>query len=192
MYKICRTEKSLSRQRVLEDGFLEYMDIVPFSQIDISGLCRHLNIPRKTFYRYFGSKEEALFALIDHRLLDMENQREELHSQAPRSLRGDIIHYFSFWKNQRRFLDILDRNYLHSVVVVRSVLQAHVMLHLTDSEKHISDSQKSYMVNFMVSGLVSMMMQWYLRDFQESEDALADLAEVLFKKPLSQILDYRD
>lgn len=36
----------------------------------IMELCSWLDIPRKAFYRYFSSKEGALYALIDHTLMD--------------------------------------------------------------------------------------------------------------------------
>lgn len=36
-----------------------------FEEISVSDLCDRLHIPRKSFYRYFSSKEGALHALLD-------------------------------------------------------------------------------------------------------------------------------
>ncbi len=46
----------------------------------IMELCSWLDIPRKAFYRYFSSKEGALYALIDHTLMDLLDalERNEL------------------------------------------------------------------------------------------------------------------
>ena len=41
-------------------------------EISVSDLCDRLNIPRKSFYRYFSSKDGALFALLDHTLMEFE------------------------------------------------------------------------------------------------------------------------
>ena len=70
MYKMCKTEQSARRQRELELGLLEAMKTQRYEDISISELCGTLGIPRKTFYRYFDSKDGALYGMIDHTLLD--------------------------------------------------------------------------------------------------------------------------
>lgn len=70
MYKRCVTEQSACRQRELEQGVLRIMTEQRYEDIAVIDLCNGLNIPRKAFYRYFSSKEGALFALIDHTLMD--------------------------------------------------------------------------------------------------------------------------
>ena len=72
MYKACKTEQSAARQRELEQGLLAAMISHPFDEISISDLCTQIGIPRKSFYRYFSSKEGALHALLDHTLMEME------------------------------------------------------------------------------------------------------------------------
>ena len=70
MYKFCKTEQSVQRQRELEQGLLTMMEHQRFEEISVSDLCDRLNIPRKSFYRYFSSKDGALFALLDHTLME--------------------------------------------------------------------------------------------------------------------------
>ena len=70
MYKICKTDQSAARQREIELGLLSMMLEQPFESITISDLCDRLCIPRKAFYRYFSGKDGALFALIDHTMLE--------------------------------------------------------------------------------------------------------------------------
>ena len=70
MYKICHTEESSRRQRELEQGLLEAMGKTPYEKITLTELCRQLEIPRKSFYRYFPTKEDCLLALMDHTLSD--------------------------------------------------------------------------------------------------------------------------
>ena len=53
MYKICQTEQSNRRQRELEQGLLQLMLRRNYEDISVSDLCDHLQIPRKSFYRYF-------------------------------------------------------------------------------------------------------------------------------------------
>ena len=73
MYKLCKTEQSAQRQRELERGLLNAMSTHQYEEISVSDLCDQMEIPRKSFYRYFSSKDGALHALIDHTLLEFES-----------------------------------------------------------------------------------------------------------------------
>ena len=73
MYKQCRTEQSAARQRALEQGLMETMMNCHYDEITVSDLCEYMQIPRKSFYRYFSNKEGALHALIDHALMDFDS-----------------------------------------------------------------------------------------------------------------------
>ena len=70
MYIICHTEESSKRQRELEQGLLRMMAVMPYGKITLTELCRELQVPRKTFYRYYPGKDDCLLALIDHTLSD--------------------------------------------------------------------------------------------------------------------------
>lgn len=70
MYKLCQSEKSYQRQRELELGLLQLMLKQDYADITVSQLCEYMDIPRKSFYRYFASKDGVLYALIDHTIVD--------------------------------------------------------------------------------------------------------------------------
>lgn len=70
MYKQCVREQASRRQRTLEQGLLEAMLRQDYEEISVSGLCESMGVPRKSFYRYFDCKDGALYALIDHALVD--------------------------------------------------------------------------------------------------------------------------
>lgn len=59
-YKICHTEASSQRQRELEDGLLNAMGSQSYARITLTELCSQLSIPRKSFYRYFPTKDDCL------------------------------------------------------------------------------------------------------------------------------------
>ena len=56
MYKLCKTEQSAQRQRSLEEGLLPAMKTKRYEEITISDLCSQMEIPRKSFYRYFPAR----------------------------------------------------------------------------------------------------------------------------------------
>ena len=90
MYKLCKTEQSAQRQRQLEEGLLTAMKTKRYEEITISDLCEQMDIPRKSFYRYFSSKDGALHALIDHTLLDFEQHTGILSGNAAGDAHQDL------------------------------------------------------------------------------------------------------
>lgn len=44
---------------------MELLQTRSFSQVRVSELCRRAGVPRKTFYRYFDSKEDIIRYLAD-------------------------------------------------------------------------------------------------------------------------------
>lgn len=192
MYKICKTEKSIARQRELEEGLLAYMETVPFFEMDITGLCRYLEIPRKTFYRYFGSKEDALYALIDHRMLDLHSSITGKASQERRSLRQDAQRFFRFWKEQKRFLDILNGNFLSGALMDRAITCSGLAGDNMGYPVDDADSAASYRENFYSAGLMSIMFKWYNGGFRKTTEEMADIVMELFGTPIAKNLNYFD
>ena len=95
MYRFCKTEQSFQRQRELEQGLLSMMEHKRFEEISVSDLCDRMGIPRKSFYRYFSSKDGALYALIDHTLayfFEMPTGENKSRGTAM----GDLDLYFQF------------------------------------------------------------------------------------------------
>lgn len=190
MYKICKTEKSLKRQRELENGFLDYLETVSYFNTDVSKICRHLNIPRKTFYRYFDSKEDILHALIDHRLSDMDVFITNPENPSHISIRSDAAFFFTFWLNERRFLDILYRNHLRNVIMSRVCSREYSEKREYTYGGWNLDSKDHYVHDFLMSGIMSLMLQWHTDGFQKPIEELAALVETLYATPLKTQLHY--
>ena len=53
MYKLCKTEQSVRRQREIENCLFDILKEKKYDEITITELCERMNIPRKAFYRYF-------------------------------------------------------------------------------------------------------------------------------------------
>ena len=70
MYKQCKTEQSARRQRQLELGLMQAMLTKRYEDLSVSDLCDQMEVPRKSFYRYFSSKDGCLYALLDHTMME--------------------------------------------------------------------------------------------------------------------------
>lgn len=187
MYKQCYTEQSAHRQRELELGLLRLMKRKSFSEITVTELCTELNIPRKAFYRYFGSKEGALYALLDHSIMDIESRYLMLFDgETMDDPKKNVENLLRSWKEKRELIDALGRNRLMSVLIERAVLYAMdldvfpVFMLGADSES------VKYGRTFVSSGMMAMLYQWHCEHYATSVEDMARLALRLFREPLFQ------
>lgn len=184
MYKLCKSEQSAARQRQLEQGLLKAMLTQQYEDISISDLCDQMGIPRKSFYRYFSNKDGALFALLDHTLMEFE-QSSAVHTVRSGSKAiGDLERFFQFWYDHKDLMDALMRNRLSGMLVERATnhaLHEHMMpRYLLNKDAAIQQMA----LTFAICGLLSMVIQWHQNGYQEPADQMAYIATMMLTKPL--------
>lgn len=185
VYKMCKTEQSARRQRELELGLLEAMKTQRYEDISISELCGTLGIPRKTFYRYFDSKDGALYGLIDHTLLDYEGFNFGYLNSGKRTLQRELEQFFLFWLEKKDLLDVLHSSGLSGILIERAINFA-----LTDTVMprrflpEDTEEMQKHITMFGVCGLLSMVLSWHVGGFTESTTQMARIAARLIGAPL--------
>jgi AcrR family transcriptional regulator len=189
MYKLCKTEQSAARQRELEHGLVAVMNTMRYEDITVSDLCQKMNIPRKSFYRYFSSKDGALHALIDHTLMEYESAAFYPQGRH-RSLQGDLEGFFLYWVQHKPLLDALERSSLSGILIERSIgysVSEGVFpgRFMPDELAHM----RQHVVMFGVCGLMTMMLQWHHRKYRESAADMARVAARLLTQPLFPDVD---
>ena len=185
MYKLCKTEQSAKRQRQLEHGLLKAMEQYRYEEISISDLCQWMNVPRKSFYRYFSSKDGALYALIDHTLMEYEGFERESHGLGKRTLQQDLERFYRFWQGNRKLLAALDKSGLSGVLFQRTVDYAlgEIAFPSRFLPNEDRNSQNNVVV-FAVCGLLTMVLRWHKDGYQTPIRQLAALSERLLTHPL--------
>jgi len=185
MYKLCKTEQSARRQRELEQGLLAAMGTHQYEEISVSDLCDQMNIPRKSFYRYFSSKDGALHALIDHTLLEYEGFSVMEKPAEKRTYHSDLERFFRFWKTQKPLLDALSRSGISGTLVLRSI--DHAISDVGMPTRFLPQEEKlarEHATMFGVCGLMSMVLNWHKNGFILSEPQMATIAVELLTKPI--------
>lgn len=185
MYKICKTESSARRQKEIENCLLELMSIKRYEDITITELSEKMNMPRKAFYRYFDSKDDALYALIDHTMAEYSGFTVDKSRDSNRSLRRELEEYFKFWISKQYLLNALDRSGLVGTLIERNIsypVKDVIMLEkfLPDEDRDISES----IFKFAFSGLVYTMINWYRDGFATSTADMAKVACRMLREPL--------
>lgn len=171
MYKICHTEESSRRQRALEQGLLKAMGAQPYARITLTELCRDLQIPRKSFYRYFPTKDDCLLALIDHILWDC-NDVAMMGWDGTAALDEQVqLRFFQYWKSHTSFLDAVQANGLEHLLLDRTTRIVDQM-----KENRAADSFARQQVEYFVAhGLMSTVLRWHRFGFQSSPEEMAEV-----------------
>lgn len=185
MYKRCVTEQSARRQRELEAGLLNAMCAHRYEDISVSELCDSLGVPRKSFYRYFSSKEGALYALIDHTLMDFTGEVFEPDIGAALDT---LERFFLFWRSRRQLLGALERSDLGAVLMHRCMERAMQEDIITRKLMVLhSELKKDYVVMFLVTGLISLVLQWHHDDYRDTPRQMAVTAAHLITQPMFSV-----
>lgn len=185
MYKLCKTESSSCRQRLIERALLELMKSTRFEDITVSEICDSINVPRKAFYRYFDSKEGALHALLDHTLMEFQDFGGEYRKNEKRSLQRDLEQFFIFFRARRDFIDAFVRSELTGMLLQSSMsFSSSDMINTKKFLPEDTEWMRSNVFRFAICGLMTIMLDWYNRGFKESTADMSRIACRLLSQPL--------
>ena len=169
MYKICHTEESSRRQRELEQGLLEALRTQPYKKITLTELCRQLDVPRKTFYRYFPTKDDCLLGLIDHTLADCNDIALKGWDGSTTLDEQIQLRFFRYWREQNAFLDAIRDNGFHGLLLDRTTEIVNRM-----KEGHASeDFPREQVEYFIAHGMMTTVLRWHHYGFPASPEEMA-------------------
>ena len=178
MYRKCATEVSALHQKQITESLLELMQKIPYEDITVTQLCEASGVSRRVFYHLFSNKTGALYALIDHTILDMESYRPDMSQLALRP--------FLYWKEQKKLLDALRDNRMNGLLLERMI--ESVMSEGYDVRYWLKsqgwENEKDIVV-FCLTGFMGLTYRWYYSGFQESPEEMAALLERLMTTPLA-------
>ena len=181
MYKYCATEESVRRQRQLEQCLLKLMLTENYHQITISQICELAGISRKSFYRYFTSKEGCLYALLDHAVFDGASYYLPDHRSAQATL-TIYQHFFQYWKEQDLLLVALGRNSMHLLLVERVI---HYILQEEDEFRiffrdALNEAHERSL--FYIGGVMTVVLDWHQSGYQKPIMQMAEILSDLIDK----------
>ena len=189
MYKLCKTEQSTKRQQKIEEHLLALMESKHYEDITVTELCEKCEMPRKTFYRYFDSKDSALYGLIQHTCQSYSGLAVE-KSRKRRTLQGERTDFFSFWQEKKRLLDALNKSELLPKIIEISLnFPINEFLSISKFLPNESPWERVQIFKFTVGGLLVLMLDWYKRGYSESPEAMGGIAAKLLGTQLFSKLD---
>lgn len=168
MYKFCKTEKSLLRQKLFQSTLLSMMHRQNYQEISVTALCKELSLPRKTFYRYFDTLEDVLNSIMDEAL-----DQCFLCMEVTLDLEG----FFLQWSQQKDLLDALQRSGLSHFMVSR------IYHRLGQSMHKDTFSTDDIRYSASISAIMTMVFTWHHNGMQQSAAEMSTLARSLLRFP---------
>ena len=167
MYKHCTTEAGTLRQRQLEQNLLELMADHPLDQITIGDICARAGLSRKTFYRYFDSKDGCLHALLDHTIMDGSTYyMPGTGSEDPAM--AFCCRIFEYWQSQTALLDALERNG-QSVQILQRVVR-YVLEEEPEYARFlgVGDDCAIEHIVYAAGGVMALILNWHHDHYQKT------------------------
>lgn len=173
MYRKCATEISAQHQKQVTEGLLMLMQKMPLEDITVTQLCQTAGVTRRVFYHLFSSRQGALLALVDHKILDIKSYGRETSNE--------LLRFFRYWKEQKVFLDVLWENKLSGMLLERMidlVLAEDFDVRYWLRRHGWSENSKEIIV-YGLSGLMGLVYSWYSGGFEKEPEEMAVLVEQL-------------
>ena len=178
MYRKCVTEVSVQHQKQVEEALLELMQKMPYEDISVTQLCQTAGVSRRVFYHLFNNKTGALYAMIDHIILESDHYDPHIRDQA--------LRFFRYWKDHRHLLDALQENQLTGLLLERMI--ENVMSEDYDLRYWLKINgweQEKDVILFHLSGIMGLVYRWYYSGFRETPEEMAALLKKIMTTPLA-------
>ncbi len=173
------TSATAHRRRLqIENCLYENLLHTPYPSVSVSDICRQVGISRKAYYNYYPDKDTCFLAIIDRTIREMNLYVTTTVSDQSPPMEVAVA-MMTYWREHRDLLDICVRNNLLHYVI------AQHMCHVMEEDRAVLDmmstpevkSDADILVCYSTSQL-TLMLQWYLRDFQ---DPVEDMAKKLLR-----------
>lgn len=171
MYKICKTSKSEARQNEFQEMLLKMLKKQKMKDITIVSLCQEMNISRKTFYQYFDTIDDVLFVILD---------KEIRSGFLLLEFSPEIRKFFSFWKERKWLLDILEKNGMSQILVDR----AYTMM-ILKNEQELFDTKNMKNAGW-ISAMTTVLILWHHGGMKQSEEEMEQMIKEMFHVTLSK------
>jgi len=178
-------------QTWIMNALLELMEIKPFQKIKINEISAKADLDRRTFYRYFKSKEDVLelycrilLEKLADKILERDFLTENAIAQKGLSIETVAIAYFEFWSEHMDFLRLLEKSRMLYFFSENhdTLMFYHVSLKVKQwlSEEEI-DKETRYHFFYHMGGALHMTIRWMSENSGETPEEMAKMVTNLFQ-----------
>lgn len=185
MEKLPQTQAAQKRRAQLEAALLSLMRTRGYTQTTVTDICREADIPRRTFYHYFDSKEAVLRAVVESMLNECFLEVMLEFDRGFDAMRDSLIRNFRYWQGEaREKLDLLLDNGLPGEMMqcaLRWLESEHLGL---PHRPGVSEKELELITMVGCSGFFTLLMYWRRNNYRETPEKMADFAMRVLSEPL--------
>lgn len=181
MYKECKTSQSANRQIGIAQTLSEMMLTHPYEEISVSELCKKADIPRKSFYRYFDTKDDTFNFLVDKMLLECDTLIEKGRTLELEISKELLAQRFRYFKEHKNLIGAIANNRL-SIPTIQRVCET-VVTQMTDFGASVSMEERMK-IAMVTSVIFAIIMSWHHSGYETPCDELANMTYQLLTEPL--------
>ena len=173
MYKICKTESTTKRQIEVETALYELLKKKDFEDITVTELCATVNMPRKTFYRYFDEKEDVINSLLDRIVLQYGSFFNE---NKNRNYKNELEDFYRFWYDKKELLDILCKNRL--MINLFECVSRFPINDIINVSKYLPDETewtRKKIFEYTIFALLFQVINWYKEGYRSDISDMVDI-----------------
>lgn len=154
----------------IRTALLRMLEQEKYDCITIKEICQQADLSRQTFYQMFSSKDEVIqyhFSTLFHEF------EKKCGSSQNDTLSNIARHFFSFFYEQRDFVQILITNHLAFLLEQ----QFEVYLRKITLFRDINDKELhgDYTTAYIAGALTQVLIHWFKHSFDLSVDELSRL-----------------
>lgn len=155
-----------------------------YAQITVSELAQRAQYDRRTFYRYFKTKEDVLYLYCATLLREMASA---MSGRGPLTPHSGFLSYFEFWCRHRDFLLLLERHDLLSALSEKQdqLLYQNVGLLVHDGlpgKLNENSEFSQYAYYFTLGGLWASAVLWVRTGMKQTPEQLTQHVIRSFKE----------
>lgn len=173
MYKLCHTPEGAERQKNIEQTLLRLMQAGSYERISVSTLCREAGVSRQTFYTYYETKQDVLWAAIDRRLPELQ---DDMLFPDPRELMAAIEKTCVFFQREREFILALDSCGMLSMLVEKLVRSGVSQCRAGGTFQ----KSKFFAMQYDVTGQFYLILSWLHRGTETPAEMARLIADARF------------
>lgn len=173
--RVARTKKAI------KNAFAELMSEKEISEITVKDIAETADVNRKTFYNYYNSVydivneiENELVLAFDSVLSNIDFKQEMQNPYGIFEKLTDIINQdFDFYSRLMKMnhnANLMQKLY----VALKDRMKTSFL-----SQTEIEDSQLNIVVNYMISGMLSVYQSWFNSDRAESIEELSKTVSIM-------------
>lgn len=163
------------------EALLELMKKKEYKEITVSEIVKKADLGRRTFYRYFKTKDEVLDLACS---LLMKNFAQKIKEKQEITLKSVTLSYFEFWNDQTEFLDLMKK--AHTLYFLEDRIEKLVhevaidLNHVSPDAAFSMDIYYEYI--FKLAGFWRITLEWCSHAPRETPEEMAVLVASILQE----------